>query len=72
MRLNYVLLHFLWRASDKAPARRKRRAPGVIQQLPLFEIAWKEKAVGANETGLAISPRSHLHLVKGPFETEEP
>jgi putative transposase len=60
-----------WRTPDSAPARRKRRVPGIMQQLPLFDLQFSEKAVGANETGFAPHPRSHLHLVKRPSETAE-
>lgn len=59
-----------WRVPDKAPARRKRRALGLMQPF-LFNFPLEEKAVGANETGLATLPRSPLHLVKRPSETEE-
>jgi len=60
-----------WRTPEQAPVRRKRRVPGIMQQLPLFDLQFSEQAVGANETGFAPHPRSHLHLVKRPSETKE-
>jgi hypothetical protein len=55
-----------WRAPDPTPARRKRRVEGLVQPL-LFDLQLEERAVGANETGFATSPRSRLHVV--PMQT---
>lgn len=56
-----------WRTPDYAPARRKRRVPGIVQPL-LFDF--EEMVVGAHETSFATQPRGHLQLIEKPAETE--
>ncbi|HBE26206.1 MAG TPA: hypothetical protein DDW33_11025 [Ktedonobacter sp.] len=51
-----------WRTPTYAPARRKRRVPGIVQ-LPLFDLLSEEKVVGAEDTSRATPPRTHLHLI---------
>lgn len=54
-----------WKTPDHAPAHRRRRIRDIVQ-LPLFELAPLEKAVGADEGSGATHPRNHLHLVEEP------
>src|SRR5947208_12234587 len=53
-----------WKTPDVAPARRRRRVPGIVQ-LPLFDLEPIDLAVGAGSSGRA-APHVHLHLVEKP------
>jgi putative transposase len=53
-----------WKTPELAPARRRRRVPGMVQ-LPLFEHEPIDLAVGAEARDRA-SPHTHLHLVDSP------
>jgi putative transposase len=51
-----------WKAPDYA-ARRKHPPGSNVTQLALFEVPIQEKAVGANESSVAPSPRTHLRVI---------
>ena len=53
-----------WKTPELAPARRRRRVPGIVQ-LPLFDLEPIDLAVGAGSSGRA-APHVHLHLVEKP------
>src|SRR5438874_10810644 len=57
-----------WKTPDVAPARRRRRVPGIVQ-LPLFDLEPIDLAVGAD--GGTPHPRPHLHLVDSQVPSDE-
>jgi len=56
-----------WRVPLYAPRQITRRVPGIVQ-LPLFDLSWEEKAVGAEETSSITREGRHLHLIKRSTE----
>lgn len=62
-----------WKIPDRAPARRPRRIPGIVQ-MPLFDPLPEEKAVGDERGRGTTHRRTYLRLVGEPSEgqgTEE-
>lgn len=56
-----------WKAPAYAPRRRRPSDSNVIQ-LALFEMPRAEKAVGATESSVAPSPRTHLQVISSPSD----
>lgn len=60
-----------WRMPDVAPARRRRRVPGLVQPM-LFDPSDLARVVGSDTTSVDMFSRSHLQVVSHSTEKQEP